>query len=424
MGQKTHPIGFRLGVIKSWNSKWFSDKNFAGLIYEDMMIKKYIVARLENAGLAKVEILRAPKKVTVDIHTSRPGIVIGRKGAEVDKLREELQLLTQKDISLNIIEVKKPELSAQLVGDSIAHQLEGRISYRRAMKKAISASMKMGAEGIKIVCGGRLAGAEIARTEKYMEGRVPLHTLRADIDYATSTAHTTYGTIGVKVWICRGMVMGAGEMVVKEEIDKSLADRPELDVDRRRERPRGDDNQRRRRPRGRVHRPDRPSDGAQADASRDRGRQSGGGGPRPSGDRSDSRGGQADASRDRGRQSGGGGPRPSGDRSDSKGGQADTSRGRGPQSGGGGPRPSGDRSDSKGGQADTSRDRGPQSGGGGPRPSGDRADSRGGQRPSAERSDSRGGDRRPEQGHVPPAQPKGRPETDNKGPAKPPESKT
>ena len=320
MGQKTHPIGFRLGVIKSWNSKWFSDKNFAGLIYEDMMIKKYIVARLENAGLAKVEILRAPKKVTVDIHTSRPGIVIGRKGAEVDKLREELQLLTQKDISLNIIEVKKPELSAQLVGDSIAHQLEGRISYRRAMKKAISASMKMGAEGIKIVCGGRLAGAEIARTEKYMEGRVPLHTLRADIDYATSTAHTTYGTIGVKVWICRGMVMGAGEMVVKEEIDKSLADRPELDVDRRRERPRGDDNQRRRRPRGRVHRPDRPSDGAQADASRDRGRQSGGGGPRPSGDRSDSKGGQADTSRGRGPQSGGGGPRPSGDRADSRGG--------------------------------------------------------------------------------------------------------
>jgi small subunit ribosomal protein S3 len=413
LGQKTHPIGFRLGVIKSWNSKWFSDKNFAGLIYEDMMIKKYIVARLENAGLAKVEILRAPKKVTVDIHTSRPGIVIGRKGAEVDKLREELQLLTKKDISLNIIEVKKPELSAQLVGDSIAHQLEGRISYRRAMKKAISASMKMGAEGIKIVCGGRLAGAEIARTEKYMEGRVPLHTLRADIDYATSTAHTTYGTIGVKVWICRGMVMGAGEMVVKEEIDKSLADRPELDVDRRRERPRGDDKQRRRRPRGRVHRPDRrpdqQSEGAPADASRDRGRPSGGGGPRPGGDRPDSRGGQADSSRDRGRQSGGGGPRPSGDRSDSRSGQ----------------RPPEQRSDSRGGQTDASRDRGRQSGGGGPKPSGDRSDSKGGQRPPAERSDSRGGDRRPERGHVPPAQPKGRPETDSKkGPAKPPESKT
>jgi small subunit ribosomal protein S3 len=262
LGQKTHPTGFRLGVIKSWNSKWFADKNFAGLIYEDMMIKKYIKARLENAGLAKIEILRAPKKVTVDIHTSRPGIVIGRKGAEVDRLREELQMLTKKDISLNIIEVKKPELSAQLVADSIAHQLEGRISYRRAMKKAIGATMKMGAEGIKIMCGGRLAGAEIARTEKYMDGRVPLHTLRADIDYSVATANTTYGTIGIKVWICRGMVMGHGEMEVREEIDKSLAERPEVEMPGRREsHQRGDDKSRRRHPRGRVHRPDRRPEG-------------------------------------------------------------------------------------------------------------------------------------------------------------------
>lgn len=262
MGQKTHPIGFRLGVIKSWNSKWFADKNFAGLIYEDMMIKKYIKARLENAGLAKIEILRAPKKVTIDIHTSRPGIVIGRKGAEVDKLREELQLLTKKDISLNIIEVKKPELSAQLVADSISHQLEGRVSYRRAMKKAISASMKMGAEGIKIMCGGRLAGAEIARTEKYMDGRVPLHTLRADIDYATATANTTYGTIGVKVWICRGMVMGHGEMEIHGEIDKSLSERPEVDMLGRRDgQSKGGDKSHQRHPRGRVHRPDRRPDG-------------------------------------------------------------------------------------------------------------------------------------------------------------------
>jgi len=294
LGQKTHPIGFRLGVIKSWSSKWFADKNFAGLIYEDMMIKKYINARLENAGLARIEILRAPKKVTVDIHTSRPGIVIGRKGAEVDKLREELQLLTKKDISLNIIEVKKPELSARLVSDSIAHQLEGRISYRRAMKKAIGASMKMGAEGIKIVCGGRLAGAEIARTEKYMEGRVPLHTLRADIDYATSTAHTTYGTIGVKVWICRGMVMGSGEMVVKDELDKSMPERPDLAVQDRRDRQRPDDNRRGRRPRGRIRRPDgRPDSmiaGTPAGESGDRIRSGGGdrpgqpgGGQRPGG---------------------------------------------------------------------------------------------------------------------------------------------
>jgi small subunit ribosomal protein S3 len=252
LGQKTHPIGFRLGVIKSWNSKWFAGKNFANFIFEDLRIKRYINARLDNAGLAKVEILRAPKRVTVDIHTSRPGIVIGRKGAEVDKLREELQLLTSKDISLNIIEVKKPELCARIVADSIAHQLEGRISYRRAMKKAIGATMKMGADGIKVLCSGRLGGAEIARSEKYMEGRVPLHTLRADIDYATSTAHTTYGTIGVKVWICRGMIMGAGELVTRDEIDKSLTERPELDMPSKRDRKGRDDKSRRRRPRGRV----------------------------------------------------------------------------------------------------------------------------------------------------------------------------
>jgi small subunit ribosomal protein S3 len=255
LGQKTHPIGFRLGVIKSWNSKWFAGKDFASFIYEDMMVKRYINARLENAGLAKVEILRAPKKVTVDIHTSRPGIVIGRKGAEVDKLREELQLLTSKDISLNIIEVKKPELNARLVADSVARQLEGRVSYRRAMKKAIAATMKMGAEGVKIICKGRLAGAEIARTEKYMDGRVPLHTLRADIDYATSTAHTTYGCIGVKVWICREMVMGAGELAAREDADKSMAARPEIEMPSRKDRRRREDKGRKRRPRGRVRRP-------------------------------------------------------------------------------------------------------------------------------------------------------------------------
>jgi len=260
LGQKTHPIGFRLGVIKSWSSKWFAGKNFADFIYEDLMVKKYITARLENAGLAKIEILRAPKKVTVDIHTSRPGIVIGRKGAEVDKLREELQLLTKKDISLNIIEVKRPELWAKLVADSIARQLEGRVSYRRAMKKAMAASMKMGAEGIKILCAGRLGGAEIARSEKYMDGRVPLHTLRADIDYATATAMTTYGTIGVKVWICRGMVMGSGELTVKDDVDKSVMDRPDLDVSSRKERRRRDERKRKRRPRGRVRRAPHGSD--------------------------------------------------------------------------------------------------------------------------------------------------------------------
>lgn len=210
MGQKTNPIGLRLGINRTWFSKWFASKNFSDFLQEDLMIRKYVNTRLEHAGIANLEIFRAPKKVTIDIYTARPGIIIGRKGSEVDKLKEELQLLVKKDVTINIIEVKRPELSARLVAQSIAKQLEGRISYRRAMKKAIASAMKMGAEGIKIVCQGRLAGAEIARAEKYMEGRVPLHTLRADIDYATATAHTTYGTIGVKVWICKGEILGKG----------------------------------------------------------------------------------------------------------------------------------------------------------------------------------------------------------------------
>jgi small subunit ribosomal protein S3 len=231
-----------VGVIRSWNSRWFAGRNFADLLNEDVTIKRYISKRLENAGLANVEILRAPKRVTVDIHTSRPGIVIGRKGSEVDKLREELQLLTKKDITLNIIEVKKPELSAKLVANSIARQLEGRVSFRRAMKKSLGATMKMGAEGIKIVCAGRLGGAEIARAEKYHEGRVPLHTLRADIDYATATAATTYGCIGVKVWICRGEVLDpwgkmAGDKLSEEaesRLDARLRESGKTDRSRRR----------------------------------------------------------------------------------------------------------------------------------------------------------------------------------------------
>jgi small subunit ribosomal protein S3 len=217
LGQKTNPIGLRLGIIKSWSSKWFSDRKFSDLLKEDLMIRKYTERRLEHAGIAAIDIVRAPRKVTLDIHTARPGIVIGRKGAEVDKLKEELQLLTKKEVAINIIEVKKPELSAKLVAENIAKQLEGRVSFRRAMKKAIASAMKLGAQGVKICCGGRLAGAEIARTEKYMEGRVPLHTLRADIDYATATAHTTYGCIGVKVWIFKGEVLGTEEEVPPRE---------------------------------------------------------------------------------------------------------------------------------------------------------------------------------------------------------------
>jgi small subunit ribosomal protein S3 len=237
LGQKTNPIGLRLGITRSWNSKWFATRNFADLLQEDIRLRRYINQRLENAGIANVEILRAPKKVTVDIHTSRPGIVIGRKGVEVDKLREELRLIASSDISLNIIEVRKPELSALLVAKSIARQLEGRMSFRRVMKKALSATMKIGAEGIKITCAGRLNGAEIARSEKYKDGRVPLHTLRADIDYAIATAHTTYGTIGVKVWICRGEMLdrfGVSEEKKTEELEpRASRKRPQ-----RRSRPR------------------------------------------------------------------------------------------------------------------------------------------------------------------------------------------
>ncbi len=254
MGQKTHPIGFRLGIIRTWNSRWFAPGyKVADLLYEDIQIKKYVKRRLENAGISSVQIARVPKRVSVDIHTSRPGIVIGRKGAEVDKLRDELKLLTGKDIVLNIVEVRKPELDAALVADSIARQLEGRVSFRRAMKKSLAATMKMGAVGIKIQCGGRLGGAEIARSEKYHAGRVPLHTLRADIDYSIATAHTTYGCIGVKVWICRGEIMGKGNFVGQPEQQRDTERSDEQQASRRRpdqRRPRGGGDGKR--PRGRV----------------------------------------------------------------------------------------------------------------------------------------------------------------------------
>jgi len=207
MGQKTHPIGFRLGIVKQWRSRWFSAKDMPALLKEDELIRKYLKARLENAAISDVRIERKPGKVVVTVHTGRPGVVIGKKGAEVDKLRDELAQLTGKDAAINVEEIKRPEVSAQLVGDNIAHQLVQRISFRRAMKRAVQSAMRMGAQGIRIRVSGRLGGAEIARTEGYREGRVPLHTLRADIDYATSTAKTTYGTIGIKVWIFKGEVV-------------------------------------------------------------------------------------------------------------------------------------------------------------------------------------------------------------------------
>jgi small subunit ribosomal protein S3 len=207
LGQKTNPIGFRLGVIRTSDSNWFDDKHFDEKLSEDLMLRRYINNRLARASVSKIGIDRTPKQITLTIHTARPGIVIGRKGSEVDKLREELQRITGKEIQININEIKRPELDAQLVADNIAGQLIGKVSYKRAMKKAIMSSMRMGAEGIRIAVGGRLGGAEMARREQYKEGRIPLHTLRADIDYAVSVAKTTYGTIGVKVWICKGEIL-------------------------------------------------------------------------------------------------------------------------------------------------------------------------------------------------------------------------
>ena len=204
MGQKTNPIGLRLGINRAWDSKWFATKNYARWLEEDVMIRRYIKKRLARAGVSNVDIERRGDKVRIHIYTARPGMVIGRKGAEVDFLSEELAHLTDREVNIDIKEVKKPELNAQLVAEHIAGQLEQRVSFRRAMKKAIGSAIRMGAQGIKIKLGGRLGGAEMSRQEGYMEGRVPLHTLRADIDYARATAFTTYGTVGVKVWIYLG----------------------------------------------------------------------------------------------------------------------------------------------------------------------------------------------------------------------------
>jgi len=209
LGQKTNPVGFRLGVIKNWSSNWFDERHFADKLQEDLMLRRYVRSRLQNAGIAKIEIERTPKRVTIIINTAKPGIVIGRKGQEVDQLMEELRRVTKKEVQVNVNEIKRPELDAFLVADNVARQLEAKISYRRAMKRAIMAAMRMGAEGIKITCSGRLAGAEMARTESYKEGKIPLHTMRADIDYANATGITTYGCIGVKVWICKGEVIGS-----------------------------------------------------------------------------------------------------------------------------------------------------------------------------------------------------------------------
>ena len=212
MGQKVNPTGFRLGIVKGWDSNWYGGQNFSEKLVEDQKIRKYILARIPKGGISKIIIERTLKRITLTVHTARPGVVIGKGGAEVDKIKEELKKITGKDVQINIFEIKRPELDAKLVGESIAQQLKARISYRRAMKQAIASAMRVGAQGIKIKASGRLGGAEMARTEQYKDGRIPLHTLRADIDYALSESLTVYGKIGIKVWIFKGEVYGKRDL--------------------------------------------------------------------------------------------------------------------------------------------------------------------------------------------------------------------
>ena len=207
MGQKVNPIGLRLGINRTWDSRWYADDDYADMLHEDIKLRTYLKDRLSQAGVSRIVIERPAKKARITIHTARPGVVIGKKGADIERLRKELAKMTSSDVHLNIVEIRKPEIDAQLVAENIAQQLERRIGFRRAMKRAVQSAMRLGAQGIRINCGGRLGGAEIARTEGYREGRVPLHTLRADVDYGLTTAKTTYGTCGVKVWVFKGEIM-------------------------------------------------------------------------------------------------------------------------------------------------------------------------------------------------------------------------
>jgi small subunit ribosomal protein S3 len=208
VGQKTNPIGLRLGIVREWDANWYEERSFAAKLDEDLMIRNYVRNRLKKAGISRVVIERTPKRVVLAIHTSRPGVVIGKSGKEIAQLEEELKKVTAKEVKILISEIKRPELDAYLVAENIANQIEGRVSFRRAMKSAITSAMRMGAEGVRVMCAGRLGGAEMSRTEQYKDGRIPLHTLRSDIDYAVTTAQTVYGSIGVKVWICKGDVIG------------------------------------------------------------------------------------------------------------------------------------------------------------------------------------------------------------------------
>ncbi|MFT5886282.1 MAG: small subunit ribosomal protein S3 [Arcticibacterium sp.] len=224
MGQKVNPIGLRLGYIRGWESSWYGGKDFSEKLVEDNKIRKYIKARIPKGSISKVVIERTLKRITLTIHTARPGVVIGKSGSEVDKLREELKKLTGKDVQINIFEIKRPELDAKLIGETIAQQLKARISYRRAMKQSIQSASRVGAQGIKIKLSGRLGGAEMARTEMYKEGRIPLHTLRADIDYAVSEALTVYGIIGIKVWVFKGEVYGKRDLTPAGAMEESKSE--------------------------------------------------------------------------------------------------------------------------------------------------------------------------------------------------------
>jgi small subunit ribosomal protein S3 len=268
MGNKINPISLRLGIVRGWDSSWFGGKDFAEKLVEDEMIRKFIAKRIPKGGISKVIIERTAKRVTLTINTARPGVVIGKGGTEVDKIKDELKALTNKDVQINIFEIKRPEMDAKLVGESIAQQLQARISHRRAMKMAIQAAIRVGAQGIKVKLGGRLGGSEIARTEQYKEGRIPLHTLRADIDYALSEAQTVYGKIGIKVWIFKGEVFGKRDLTPNAHLaNQPAGDSRSFGQDDRRRNDRGND----RGPRG---------------AGNDRGPRGAGGGPgQPGGDR-------------------------------------------------------------------------------------------------------------------------------------------
>jgi len=301
MGQKTNPISNRLGIIKGWDSNWFGGKDFSTKLVEDNKIRKYLHARLSKASISKIIIERTLKLITVTVHTARPGIIIGKGGQEVDKLKEELRKITQKDVQINIFEVKRPELDATIVASNIANQVEGKISYRRAMKMGIMSTMRMGAEGIKVIASGRLGGAEMARTEMLKEGRIPLHTFRADIDFALAEALTKVGLIGIKVWICNGEVYGKRDLspnIGSYASAQQANSRPSRGEFRGERGDRGERGERR----DRGERNDRGGDGRSGDGRGDRGGRGGGGGGR---DRN-RKGGGGDRNRNRG---GGGGGR-------------------------------------------------------------------------------------------------------------------